>query len=174
MWPDRDHIFRLLAKLEKGVEVGVQRGISAKYILDHGNSHLVLIDPWWKLVDTPTRRGIYKNMMQRLADHRGAGRVDIMVAFASEAVDAIRDESLDFVHFDAGVTEDIVMDGFYDYWRKLKPGGLFAARGYTPNNPVNMVCEAIGNIEKRCGDVEIIGKSADEEFSDTILLRRKS
>jgi predicted O-methyltransferase YrrM len=131
-----------------GCEVGVDRGESTKYLFEMVPSiqMLYLIDPWKEfvdsehgLIDQETVDEFRKIALQNIAPYQD--RVCLFEDTSESAVDAIADNTLDFIFIDGdhsfvGVSRDIDM-----FWSKMKVGGIFSGDDYNREQVARAVDE---------------------------------
>ena len=119
-----------------GVEVGVFKGETSKYILENWNGTLYMIDIWRGLSENKyedsTNNSLhptaYKETIDNIAGHEDRG---IMIRAASkEASRLFQNESLDWIWIDANHAYDYVKEDIELWWPKLKKGGLFSGHDY--------------------------------------------
>lgn len=129
-----------LNKLElcgTGVELGVFEGEFAEQILSTWKGErLILVDAWrhlpayldsWNLPDEMMFKN-YKKTVRRMA--RFGDRVQIVRASGRDAAHHIPDESLDFVYIDANHAYSAVISDLYDWYPKVRPGGILSGHDY--------------------------------------------
>lgn len=134
-----------------GAEIGVASGDNAKNILEQLNIQLLyLIDLWEPYSGYSERRdhsSEYEEMLKKLSKHKD--RLKILRMKSSEAVDNIEDESLDFVYIDANHNYEYVKEDLYNYWRKLKRGGVLAGHDFNWYGVARAViefCDELGKV----------------------------
>ena len=111
-------------RLVKGAEIGVARGRNAKNILSELNiDKLYLIDVWdiyegifvmWSLEN-------YNQVLRKLGNEK---RVEIIKDYSKNAVNHIKDNSLDFVYIDANHKYKYVYQDINLWYPKVKIGGI--------------------------------------------------
>ena len=171
LWQDRWELFSKEARSRRiVVEVGVQRGASARIIYDIARpEHMYLIDMWSPANKASTSRNL-KYLGLTRGRFKDTTNVDVIVSPMDKCADMVPC-GVDFIHWDAGVEEPISL-GLELYWPKLKVGGVMVVRGYTPWNPVNRVFEAVTAIEDKYGDVFEVGITNETSSARSVLLRR--
>ncbi len=123
-------------KFNKGVEVGVDRGLFSEILCkDNPDLHLTCIDPWNYetfsegnpyRVEQEYFDECYNETVERLAPYN----TTIIKKTSMDALADIEDESLDFVYIDANhdfvnFTQDL------HYWiKKVKHGGIVSGHDY--------------------------------------------
>ncbi|HEX5096648.1 MAG TPA: class I SAM-dependent methyltransferase [Acidimicrobiia bacterium] len=140
VYRDRTELFRRLFPRDGVVvEIGSQRGVSARAIVHACQPRLlVLVDPWRKIggayendpADRPTRTR--EEEMRVCAARVGCmSNVAMLRCLSHEANALFADGSCDAVYLDGdhsyeGVAHDIEM-----WWPKVKSGGVLAGHDYT-------------------------------------------
>lgn len=140
--PSRDELPALLNArdlLGRGAEIGVKTGKFSNHLLSGWKGEqLISIDPW--LSDDPDayvdRSNVsqnefekyYNETKERLAPY--GGRSNIWRMTSVEAAKKVADGSLDFVYIDARHDYDSVKEDLNAWFRKVKPGGIFAGHDY--------------------------------------------
>jgi len=114
-------------RLVKGVEVGVASGINSKSILKELNvEKLYLIDLWANYVKGEYKGPMVENYKSTLKKFKNDKRVKIIKDFSSNAVESVKDNSLDFVYIDANHTYKYVYQDIELWTPKVKDGGIIA------------------------------------------------
>lgn len=125
---DRKRLVRLFGEhgLNRGAEIGVDRGRFSEYMLKYNpEMSLVLVDPWrWKL----RGESRYQSTVRRMEPF--AERATIIRADSFDAVHDVPDESLDFVYIDGDHTFDYVMTDIIWWSKKVRMGGVVAGHDY--------------------------------------------
>jgi hypothetical protein len=146
-----------------GVELGVASGVFSELILQHSElSYLYSIDAYADRKHPVTR---YRSALARLAPYRSRNSI-IRMRF-DEALGMFPNEYFDFIYVDgcAGNGEE---DGksFYDWWPKLKKGGLFAGHDYSPDWPLVMKAANRFVAEKRVQLNTVGGQSTQSDVAN--------
>jgi hypothetical protein len=116
-----------------GVELGVANGIFSELILSKSTlDYLYSIDMYG---DRKHPVAQYKSALVRLAPYRA--RNSILRMRFDEASSLFPDQYFDFIYVD-GFAANGEEGGttFYDWWPKLKRGGVFAGHDYSPDWPL--------------------------------------
>ena len=137
----RDYLIFKLNKLNNGLvgaEIGVQKGIFSKYILDTLKiKNLYLIDPWSH--DTSGKYKDTANVIQKKQDliyktalynTRSFSNKTILRKTSLEASNEIENESLDFVYIDARHDYKSVKEDIDVWYPKVKKGGYVCGHDY--------------------------------------------
>jgi hypothetical protein len=120
-----------------GVEIGVQWGISALAMLQHG-CFLYLVDPWvnyegFGSVSGPKwdaiQEEIYRECRDRLAPYDD-GRHFAILRMKSEDAARFIPDNLDFVWVDGNHARDYVKRDLELYWPKIRRGGILCGHDY--------------------------------------------
>jgi hypothetical protein len=122
-----------------GVELGVEKGIFSKILLD-ANPEMTLhcVDSWQyypeytarlNSPDLPLR---FLETQERLA---GYPKTRFTKKFSMDAVNDFENESLDFVYVDANHDLPYVMDDLIQWEKKVKHGGIFCGHDYIKARP---------------------------------------
>jgi hypothetical protein len=141
-----------------GVEIGVAEGHSAKAFLDHGVSHMHLVDCWKAYDGYPENygEGVYEACTERLWPY--GEKKTIYRMYSSEAVNLVPD-GLDFAWIDGNHAYEWVKGDLEMYWPKVREGGIFAGHDYT-NSGYCRVRDAVDEFVKNRGlKLEIHGCS---------------
>ncbi|WP_376696629.1 class I SAM-dependent methyltransferase [Wenzhouxiangella sp. EGI_FJ10305] len=122
----RMKLARLLPDGGTGIELGVAAGYFSDALLRCSNlARLFSIDAWADHHDSDE----YLLAVRRLAKH--GNRSVVLRMFFDDAIGLFDDETIDFVYLDAyahaGQENGKLLD---HWWRKLRPGGLFAGHDY--------------------------------------------
>ncbi len=119
--------------LGEGVEVGVRQGDFSAHILQHWKGRkLWLVDAWRGIAGyEETHHAHEPNYQTTLTRMRAfPGRYEIVRDLSVAAAMRFADDSLDFVYLDADHSYESVKSDLEAWYRKLKPGGLFAGDDY--------------------------------------------
>ncbi len=137
-----------------GVELGVSQGRFSKQLLQSSNLKMLFsIDRWSEEVGVPHDYEQYLEAKDTLREF-GNRSVVIMLPFA-EAVHLFQDECFDFIYID-GMASTGLENGktLYDWWPKLKNGGLFAGHDYHEHFPI-LIEEVDKFVEKHNLDLRL-------------------
>jgi hypothetical protein len=140
--PSRDELPALLNAREllgRGAEIGVKTGKFSDHLLKNWKGkQLISIDPW--LSDDPDayvdRSNVsqdefekyYNETKERLAPYEGRSKIWRLTSV--EAAKKVADGSLDFVYIDARHDYESVKEDLKAWFRKVRPGGIFAGHDY--------------------------------------------
>jgi hypothetical protein len=143
-WPSsqmtRDDLPLLLNErklLDRGLEVGTYAGdFSAKILTLWRGEQLVSVDPWMydedykdvSNVDSDEFELLWLTTCRRL--ERFGSRSAIWRMTGDEAALRVDDASLDFIYIDARHDEISVRKDLQTWFKKVKPGGIFAGHDY--------------------------------------------
>ena len=117
-----------------GIEIGTDVGETAAALLFNVPTlKLHCIDPYtryvdWNGNDLNDRNDVLYKMRNRLAPF--ANRYTLHQFTSDEAVSGFWDESVDFIFVDGLHTYEQVLADCHNYYRKLKPGGIFAGHDF--------------------------------------------
>lgn len=102
-----------------GAEIGVQKGINARKILENYTGKLICIDWWWKADD-------YSETKDRLAGLN----IEIIKGKSMQSLDKVEDESLDFVYIDACHSLAEATEDIREWAKKVRKGGIVSGHDY--------------------------------------------
>jgi predicted O-methyltransferase YrrM len=112
-----------------GAEIGVERGINAKQMLDRiPGLHLICVDPWRPYLRT-TQEKVDKrkeSCKRRLRDRD----VEYLTMPSVEASTQIKDRSLDFVYIDGLHDFDSVIQDILAWVPKVRTGGIISGHDF--------------------------------------------
>lgn len=112
-----------------GVEVGTDVGSHAHALLKYCSiKKLYLVDIW----DKEFYRGYCQG---RLHSAGFMNKVIMIIDESRKAVNKIKTESLDFIYIDITHDYDTVKQSLYDWWPRLKRGGILGYRNYGATCP---------------------------------------
>ena len=118
-----------------GVEVGVYLGAYSKTLCEAGFDRVYGVDPWGIL---PT----YANVSPRFLNRQQEIFTSAITTLAPyknfkpirktsmEAVEAFKEESIDFVYIDGNHKFKFIAEDLYEWARRVKPGGIVAGHDY--------------------------------------------
>ena len=159
-----------------GLELGVFRGESFMTILHNCDNvkKLIGIDHWKPYTDfiktnpdgkpamhiDAFQAELNKNVTLLLCKHNTpkGKQVSIIEKDSLEAVKEIEDESLDFIFFDAMLTEQQTFNEAMAYYPKIKKGGYFTGHD---SQCIEQVMKPILKVKKHFGNIEKIISYAD-------------
>lgn len=126
-------------KFVKGAEIGVDKGINAKSILNELNvKKLYLIDPWINYkeirVNRPNILNNYKLVSKLFKNDK---RIKIIKDFSLNAVKNLKDNSLDFVYIDGNHSYKYVFQDINLWTPKVKKGGFISGHDIILNKGVS-------------------------------------
>lgn len=138
----RDDLAVLFSELQfnYGVEVGVERGLYSEVLLKaNPNLDLYCVDPWLSDAYEPGVHAVdkeqskyderYEECEKRLSKYANATMIR---ATSAEALDAFKDESLDFVYIDANHDFPNFIFDIHHWMKKVRPGGIISGHDYAP------------------------------------------
>jgi len=158
--------FEIITSLIKGVknpvgaEIGVCNGVFTEYMLTH-NPALVLyaVDPFI-MYQKQYESGVvqhgfstqnefdeqFKSTKAKLA--KFIDRCVLLRTLSAEAVNVIKNNSLDFVFIDGNHLYNYVKADIISYYDKVKNGGILAGHDYNPNdiNHLTNTCRAVNEV----------------------------
>ena len=131
----RQTLDELLAEVgfNYGAEVGVCKGQHIKTLLRLNEKlKMLLIDPWcaYNRLSNERAEARYSECLKRLKPYED--RVEYMRMSSMEAVQKVKDASLDFVYIDGLHEFDPVIMDIICWTKKVKPGGIIAGHDYYP------------------------------------------
>jgi Methyltransferase domain len=121
-----------------GVEVGVQKGVYAKFLLDNWKGEkLYLVDAWRQFksnevsVDNPDRNVQLNNFAETFMNtYFHYDKAVIIKDLSVSASHIFPDGFFDFIYVDAAHDEINVMKDLEAWYPKVKNGGIFAGHDY--------------------------------------------
>lgn len=135
---DFGHFLNRRGLVGEAAEVGVQRGLFSRALLDRWQGAMLhLIDPWRHFeggyqdignVSDEQHEAFMREAERNLEPHRGRYRMHRKLSL--EAVSSFDDNSLDFVYIDANHEFQAVLDDIHSWFPKVKPGGVMAGHDY--------------------------------------------
>jgi hypothetical protein len=135
---DREDLHKLInaLDLEIGVEIGTQKGLYAKYLLENTNLFMYLIDAWQHIED-------YKDIANVSDGEHAANfaltkdtvapfqdRCKVIKAFSVDAAKKFANGELDFVYIDANHSYQATMDDLNAWYPKVRDGGIIAGHDF--------------------------------------------
>ena len=138
-----------------GVEIGVQWGISALALLEHGARFLYLIDPWENYAGyadpSPYWNSLHddillecKDRLKKYEDRHYA----ILRMYSSEAHVFV--PTVDFVWIDGNHSYHYVKEDCENYWPKVRVGGVLCGHDYDTTGP-SEVRDAVDDFARERG-----------------------
>lgn len=125
-------------KFKRGVELGVQRGIYSKIVLDAWSSceKYVLVDLWEHQhnyddvanKDNAEQESIMKTALLNVAPFKD--KVEVCRNFTTVCALNYPDNYFDFIYVDARHDFKGVLQDLHAWWPKLSPGGIMAGHDY--------------------------------------------
>lgn len=136
----RNDIIAVLEKLKwkTAIEVGVQKGLLAKRMLDNwpSNTEYKLVDLWGR-EDGYKEPGDHSNSFHENALRETKRRVkpymdkvELFIMRSTDAAKKMEDNHFDFVYLDARHDYCAVADDIDSYWPKVRPGGILAGHDF--------------------------------------------
>jgi hypothetical protein len=129
--------------MTSAVELGVQNGEFAEYMLSHWPSckRYVLVDKWAHLenyddhanIDDKGHESYYKNTMRRMEPFRKKKpqlQIEVCRDFTSNCVKKFQGEQFDFVYVDARHDYKGVMIDLQEWWPLVKENGIMAGHDF--------------------------------------------
>ena len=114
-------------KIVIGAEIGVDIGKNSKSILKELNvKKLYLIDVWYNYKEIQKNRLQDINYKFVLNEFKDDKRIEIIRELSKNAVNFIKDNSLDFVYIDANHLFKYVYQDVNLWFKKVKKGGVIA------------------------------------------------
>jgi hypothetical protein len=131
----------------KIVEVGVNRGDHAEYILKfwgEGIEKLYLLDAWKPCHDFPSEWDRNKTRDKVINKFYGNDKVEIIIDDSATGARRFEDESVDFVYIDADHLYEPVKRDIFAWLPKIKKGGIIGGHDYD---------YTIGTVRKAVDDI---------------------
>ena len=118
----REELLAVLPKESTVIEIGVDKGDFSKTILDKSNpKKLILIDPWIEMLDIQNEN---KNHAQKYDNvkkmFKNDSRVEILKKSSYEAVDHIKNNSVDWIYIDGDHKYQSCLADLRNYSDKIK------------------------------------------------------
>lgn len=126
-----------------GLEIGTFEGINAESILKTLDiEKIYLIDPYEKYIDMVNKEEnilwekevmikVKDKCMKRLKNYIKDEKVEFIFDSSKNAINNIKDDSLDFVYIDGNHNYEFVIFEMENYWEKLKKGGVLSGHDIT-------------------------------------------
>lgn len=133
--PAEEWIARTIPAGSEGAEIGVWRGKFSQLLVDVSSpKRLHLVDPWVYQPSFPMRvfggkKGLQQDGMDAIYEsvrRMFAGSPEVLLhrKMSSDALDGVKDDSLDWVYVDGNHHYEWVLADLRGWWKKVKPGGL--------------------------------------------------
>ena len=125
----REDLVKLFSELgfTIGVEVGTEKGIFARKILDaNPNLKLFCVDPWLKTEDylEERRNGLHERNYKQALERTTGFDCTLIKKPSMEAVKDFANNSLDFVYIDGDHSLPAVINDIHQWIKKVKVGGI--------------------------------------------------
>lgn len=128
-------------KFKVGAEIGVQRGIFSRALLNRWKSarHFTLVDVWNQQENyfdganqnASVHLGFKAEAMKRVENFSKMGVIiDVCHGFSVKCTERYKKEFFDFIYVDARHDYNGVMEDLQSWWPLLKPGGIMAGHDY--------------------------------------------
>src|ERR1700733_7581095 len=126
-------VMSILPKEAIGAELGVFRGEFSNMLLRNVRPTLLhLIDTWQSPAGAGAETGdmIHASVLRRFAAELRQERVEVHRATAADALDALADDTLDFIYLSGERNYEVVLQNLRVAGRKVKSGGLVCGTDY--------------------------------------------
>ena len=121
-----------------GAEIGVLRGEFSEELCKAGLK-LYAIDPWvyYKNYKRHPQEAPMEEIYQEAKKKLSSYDCTFIRKTSMDALDDFKDNSLDFVYIDGNHTIRYIVEDFYEWYRKVRPGGVICGHDYENlrNNP---------------------------------------
>lgn len=127
----RPELYRAFDKLayKQGVEIGVLRGLNSEEILLNSKVKLFSIDHWHN--DDKSELSNFEDYIHTVARLFRFGTNSVVINNEGENTSLLfKNNSLDFVYIDAGLTPSSYYDMIMAWWPKVKEGGIMCGHLY--------------------------------------------
>ncbi len=140
---NRADILKLFPKQGVAAEIGVAKGdFSVEILKSMEPKKLTLIDPWEEQAKANYRTDSsnvvqpefdrrYNDVLNRFAQERASGVVDIKRAYSTICADEFPYETFDFVYIDGDHTYNAVLSDLRTYLPRLKRDGFLAGHDFS-------------------------------------------
>ncbi len=146
-----------------GAEIGVRAGTNLVHMLTSCTKikKIFAIDPYFPYSEgdgqfvTQEDQDLAKTVMLHRLKRTGLiEKVELLCKTSDDAVDDIMDESLDFVFIDGDHSEEFVRRDIYNYYNKVKNGGIVSGHDFSFADVNKVLSEFMieKNIETICHD----------------------
>ncbi|WP_179381122.1 glycosyltransferase family 2 protein [Jannaschia marina] len=181
--PMRKNALKVIESLPRdarGAEVGTHEGRATRALVDVATpASLLLIDPWAENADQDARPFAYKaDQPTRDAQYAAVTEAfpdaQILRQPSTEALEAQRDASLDWLWLDGNKQYDVILADLEIACRVVRPGGVIAGGGWHWGKEMGRpVREAVMDIAARLDGAEYVnyGQFWSLTLPDTIALR---
>jgi hypothetical protein len=123
-----------LPKGSVGAEIGVAAASYSMQMLQRVKpKRLYLVDRWALILNKGARQKKQLQMhtaMSKIAEYVAKGIVLPVCAWSHEAVDWLRDATLDWVYIDGDHKPESVRKDLRTWYKKVKPGGIISGHDY--------------------------------------------
>lgn len=117
-----------------GAEIGTRTGSNLLHILRNSNKikSFIVIDPYCAYQDgdlevTQEDQNLVKDILLYRVERNGfKDKVEFIFKMSDDAVNEIQDEYLDFIYIDGDHSEEAFRKDFYNYFKKVKSGGIIS------------------------------------------------
>lgn len=137
-------------KVLKGVEIGCLNGDTTEYLLNYfPNLKLFGVDPYCDYTDWNdrhlTNRENSINLLYKKVE-KFEDRFTLLKETSNDALSFFDDEELDLVFIDGLHTYEQVLTDCKNYYKKLKPGGVFSGHDYKVIKEVKTAVDEFANL----------------------------
>jgi SAM-dependent methyltransferase len=165
----RDELPEFFKKLgfKVGAEIGVLRGEFTEKLCRAGLK-MYAIDPWeyYKNYKRHPQEEKMEDIMAEATKRLAPYDCTLIKKSSMEALEDFKDDSLDFVYIDGNHSIRYIVEDIYEWYRKVKPGGIIAGHDYVDlmNNPYGLMnCRVKSAVDLMTGiynkDYYILGQN---------------
>jgi len=132
-----------------GLEIGCDIGDTTNFLLDSNPTlNLTSIDPYENYIDwngnsLNERENVYQQMVERLKGY--SNRFSLIRKTSDDAVDLFSENQFDFIFIDGLHTYEQLSKDCENYYKFLKPGGIFSGHDFTAIEGVNRAANEFAN-----------------------------
>jgi hypothetical protein len=187
LWENREQSeLAMIPKGTTGLEIGVLRGTHAMWLWKNTSPKKLCLIDYWTAHLRPDGTPNHSKQKGRDKQHQGvldmftqeiaAGLVHVTRGRSGEVVGKFPDLAFDWIVVDGDHTIQGAYEDIYNYYPKIKVGGLMICHDYTMLAKEKKGCavpESLAMFMEHSDGLEFIGKSAELYACNAILRKKK-